>query len=88
MVLVALVGGLAIYTGTFSFWWLRSPARLEMFQGRRVHIVEFQFNSVSWRTESVWVPAFWFMEHVYGYEPDGFVAMGDDSVLTYSKFLP
>ncbi len=88
LMLASLTAVLALYVGTFSFWWLTSPTRLEDFQRRRVRTVEFQFNSVSWRTEPFWAPAFWFMERVIGYEPGGLAAMEDHSILIYVSRLP
>ena len=77
---------LAIYIGTFSYWWLRSPVKtMTTKSGRQMRVVEFQFNKVSWPTYTIWVPAFWFMEHVCGYHEAGFMAMYDQSVLRYAK---
>jgi hypothetical protein len=82
VVLVLLVA----YVGTFSYWWLRSPVKTTTTKsGRQVRVVEFQFNKVSWRTQVVWLPAFWFMEHVRGYQEAGFVAMYDESIMRYAK---
>lgn len=75
------------YAGTFSYWWWSSPARVVAQDGGRVRIVEFTFNSVSWRTQEMWTPAFWFVEHLGGYQRAGFVAMYEDSVLWYVKTL-
>ena len=77
---------LAIYVGTFSYWWLRSPVKtMTAKSGRQVRVVEFQFNKVSWHTQIIWLPAFWFMEHVCGYKESGFAAMYDESVQLYAK---
>lgn len=53
--------------------------------GSQLYIVEFQFNKVSWHTQIIWIPAFWFMEHVVGYEEAGFAAMYDQSIQRYVK---
>jgi hypothetical protein len=34
----------------------------------------------------VWLPAFSFMEHVYGYEKGGYAAMHDQSVVEYLRW--
>ena len=82
---LALILSAGIYVGVFSYWWLRSSSRLEAWQGKQVRVVEFQFNAVSWHTEPLWMPAFWFMEHVCGYERGGYAAMEEESVQSYAK---
>jgi hypothetical protein len=85
--LVAACGvvGVCAYVGVFSWWWLRSPSRVVVLNGRQVRVVEFQFNWVSTRTEVVWTPAFWFMESVCGYREQGYIAMFDESRRVYAK---
>ena len=79
---------LLLYVGTFSYWWLSSPARqVTTKDGRQVRVVEFQFNKVSWYTQIIWIPAFWFMEHVVGYGEPGFAAAYEHSVLLYVRKL-
>ena len=78
---------LLTYIGTFTYWWQCSP--VEHFttkDGRQIRVVKFQFNKVSWHTRIIWLPAFWFMEHVCGYEKGGFAAMYDKSAMEYLKF--
>jgi len=83
---VAFLVLLAIYVGTFSYWWLRSPARtLTLKDGQQIYEVRFTFNSLSYHTAYIWLPAFWFMEHVRGYEYVGLIAMYDQSIYIYSK---
>lgn len=77
---------LLVYVSTFSYWWLRSPVKMTTTNSaRQVRVVEFQFNKVSWHTQIIWVPAFWFMEHVCGYQEAGFAAMDDKSIMRYAK---
>ena len=82
LALTLIVG---VYVVVFSYWWLRSPSRVEAQQGKQVRIVEFQFNALSWHTEPLWIPAFWFMESVCGYEQGGYAAMEGQSVQLYVK---
>jgi hypothetical protein len=78
---------LSLYIGTFSYWWLSSPVKKATAKnGRAVRIVEFQFNKVSWYTQIIWIPAFWFMEHGVGYQEVGFVAMYDQSIMRYGRY--
>ena len=80
---------LAIYVATFSYWWVRSPAKLMTAKnGRKVRVVEFQYNAVLWHTYLLWIPAFWFVESFCGYEAGGFAAMEEHSVQRYAKTLP
>lgn len=75
-----------IYCGTFSYWWLTSPSEEVTWKnGSQGRVVAFQFNRVSWHTHMIWLPAFWFMEKVVGYEAGGFAAMGDESIQEYLK---
>jgi hypothetical protein len=69
---ISIVVGLVLmmlYIGTFSFWWLRSPVQTITTQsGQQVRIIKFQDDSrVYWYTQTIWIPAFWFMEHICGY---------------------
>jgi hypothetical protein len=53
--------------------------------GRDDRIVEFQFNRVSYHTQLIWLPAFWFMERVCGYREAGFAAMHEESIQRFAK---
>ena len=65
---------------------LRSPVKMMTTNsGRQIRVVEFQFNKVSWNTQVIWLPAFWFMEHISGYQEAGFAAMYDESIIRYAK---
>ena len=85
--LLAACGVLSLcaYVTTFSSWWLGSPARVVVVDGREVRVVEFQFNWFSTRTEALWRPAFWFMESVCGYRQQGYIAMFEESRVIYAK---
>jgi len=83
--IVSTIVALALYCGVFSFWWFRSPSRQATWRGKNVRIVEFHFNSLSWRTRPFWTPAFWFVEDVCGYEQSGFIALYEQSVQIYLK---
>ena len=79
----AFLVAFALYVGTFSYWWLSAPSKIVNWRGQRVRFVDFQFNTFSWHTEIMWLPAFWFVEHVCGYEPGGFAAMHEQSVQVF-----
>lgn len=74
-----------VYVGTFSFWWLGSPVKVHTTNGKEVRTVEFHMTPFRWRTQSIWIPAFWFMENVLGYESAGLIAAYEDSVYFYAK---
>jgi hypothetical protein len=77
------------YVGTFSYWWQQSPRKLRMTKGGiQVEVVEFEFNKVSWHTQMLWFPAFWSMEHVFGYQQDSLLAMEEHSVVRYVRPAP
>jgi hypothetical protein len=76
---------ISIYIGIFSFWWLRSPSKNMVIQGQTIHEVQFAYNTISFHTYIFWAPAFWFMEHACGYEPVGYIAMEEKSIMVYVK---
>ena len=76
---------LSIYVGLFSHWWIRSPVKTKTIGGKQVRIVEFHFNALSYYTGPLWLPAFWFVERVAGYERGGYATMEKDSVIEYLK---
>ena len=82
---VWFLGALVLYVSTFSYWWLTSPTKELVIQGHKVHEVQFTYNKVSYYTGPIWIPAFWFMQHVCGYEEVGFIAMYEKSIMVYSK---
>ena len=38
-----------------------------------------------WRTRLIWVPAFWFMESVYGYGVTEGIAAGEESIYEFTR---
>jgi hypothetical protein len=56
-----------------------------MIKGKQVRVVEFHYNSFFCHTETIWIPAFWFVENVCGYESGGFAAMEENSIQLYLK---
>ena len=82
---VGLLVILGVYVGVFSYWWFQNPVTTKTLRGRQVRIVQFRFNAFSWHTRLIWQPAFWFVEHVRGYEMVGYAAMEKDSVIEYLK---
>lgn len=83
--LICLLVTVGLYVATFSYWWLRSPSKDVTIEGKTVHVVHFTFNKVSYYSGPLWVPAFWSMEHVFGYEYCGIVAMYHQSIYIYAK---
>ena len=85
LICVCVLLMIGLYVALFASWWFRSPSRVVSVGGRNVHVVEFQFNWLSSRTEPLWTPAFWFMEHACGYSEQGYIALYDDSRIVYAK---
>jgi hypothetical protein len=78
---------LALYVGTFSYWWQRSPVKMTTAKsGRQVRTVEFQFSKISWHTEPLWIPAFWFVERFCGYERGAYAAMEEHSIQRFHRY--
>jgi len=76
---------LAIYVGTFYYWWSQSPVQVYTEGGRQVRYVDFHYNPVLWHTEVLWIPAFLWIEHVCGYKHVSIAAMEGQSIVTYSR---
>ncbi len=74
-----------LYAVSFVVWWQTSPVTTMTVQGKQYRSVELHFNAFFWRTQIIWIPAFWFMEHVGGYEFDGFAGMEEHSVIRFTK---
>jgi hypothetical protein len=83
--LIGSASMLAIYIGVFSYWWFQSPVTSRTLGGKEVRIVQFHFNTLSWHTQLLWQPAFWFVERVSGYERGGYVALEENSVIEYLR---
>lgn len=79
---------LGIYILTFAYWWLRSPSSVFLDDGKRVHLVAFKWSKAYIATEELWVPAFWFMKHVMGYQKMGSILMFENSITHYIKKEP
>jgi hypothetical protein len=74
------------YIGTFSYLWLRSPSYVgTSVQGWQCKYVDFHFDNFSYRTRVLWIPAFWFMEKVCGYEDTAEVLAGPGTIIYYGK---
>jgi hypothetical protein len=80
--LLTLVAG---YVGVFSYWWQSSPVRVYTERGRQVRDVDIHYNAVFWHTDVLWIPAFWWMEHVHGYRYVSVAAMEEQTIVTYSR---
>jgi hypothetical protein len=77
---LALIG---IYIGTFSCCWFLSPSQVTLWQGRKVH--EVSFRAID---DRIWKPAFWFVEHVCGYENYQYAAgMENGDIYVFTRFL-
>ncbi len=83
--LAAAAVGLGLYIATFTYWWVRSPSATFINNGKQIHVVEFQWSKAYLRTEPIWAPAFWVVEHVMGYKRRGIVAMFENSLVIYTK---
>jgi hypothetical protein len=76
-----------IYAVTFACLWLRSPSYTTYENGTQFRVVEYQFNSFSWRTRVLWIPALRFMEAVVGYRNVGERIGGKQSKILFARAL-
>ncbi|GEM_PF-3379763 len=74
---------ISFYIGTFSCCWFLSPSSVGSWQGRKVHSVAFQTGI----DRKIWDPAFWFVEHVCGYENYESAGGIESSIFVFTKFL-
>ena len=81
-----MAGALLIsYVTLFSIWWLRSPSKTITIDSRQVRIVHFRYTKFYYRTQVLWIPAHFVVEHVLGYEPVSLMAAESESILEYAK---
>jgi hypothetical protein len=74
---------IGIYIGTFSCCWFLSPSQVILRQDRKVR--EVSFRTID---DGIWRPAFWFVEHVSGYENYQYAAgMENGDIYVFTKFL-
>ena len=83
--LLILASLVLVYVGTFSYWWLTNPIEVHTVNGKNVRTVEFRMTPFRWHTRYLWIPAFWFMQNVRGYESTGLIAAYEESVYFYAK---
>lgn len=82
---VVLSTCLAVYVGVFSYWWLSAKTTVAFVNGQRQVVVRVHENRCMRKTYPIWTPAFWFMEHVFGYRYAGYIAAMEDSAIVYEK---
>ena len=76
---------LAGYTVMFSQWWHKSPRYTKLVAGKPVEYLEFHYNSFSWRTRVIWIPALWCAKSMGGYHELGFAAAYEHSMVLYAR---
>jgi len=82
---LALLATVLVYSATFTYKWRTSPVEKRLVAGREICYVQFHFNAFFWRTQILWSPAFWFVEHVCGYEFVSYIPLEQDSIVEYAK---
>jgi len=66
--LLVLLVLLVVYAGVFTYMWMNSMAQiLDTSDGKQVRQVMLRKTRFVDCTLPVWRPAFWFMEHIFGY---------------------
>ena len=73
------------YVGVFWSWWSQSPTRVYVERGREVRDVDIHYNRFFWKTDVIWIPAFWWMEYIRGYKYISVAAMEEQTIVTYSR---
>ncbi|MEQ2008369.1 MAG: hypothetical protein ABMA26_16435 [Limisphaerales bacterium] len=53
--------------------------------GKPVRIIQVRYNRFFWKTDPIWFPAFFFVQHVCGYERGGYAPMEHESVVEFVK---
>ena len=76
---------LVLYVSTFLYWWLAAKGSSLVSNGKQIRIIEVHQNRLMYHTQPIWEPAFWFMEHIFGYTYGGFSAAEENSAFIYGR---
>ena len=81
----ALLILLVLYVAVFSCWWMSAKRKPVFIKGQWHVEVQVHQSSLMYYTQPVWKPAFWFVEHVGGYQYAGYTAAMEDSAFVFEK---
>jgi hypothetical protein len=70
------------YAAIFCVWWVKRPRTAKTLDGRTVWLVEVGSDQFLPGGEYLWYPAFWTLQHAFGYQPIGF-AVGTNRDVGY-----
>jgi hypothetical protein len=85
---IALLVIACVYAATFGIWWVKRPRTAQTEDGRTVWLVEVGSDRFLPGNEYLWYPGFWTLQHVFGYQPVGFVVETDRDVGYRAKNPP
>jgi hypothetical protein len=83
--LIAVLILLLSYAVFWSYHWGTGKRRVFTANGKQVTEVMVHEGDLIYYTRSVWKPAFWCMEHWFGYQYGGYLAMHEDSAFVFYK---
>src|SRR5438876_8173925 len=85
---VALLSVVCAYAAIFGIWWAKRPRTAQSVGGRTVWLVEVHSDRFLPGGEYLWYPAFWTLQHVFGYRAVGFAPEADKDVVFWARNPP
>ena len=83
--LIPVFAFVLFYVGFWSYRWVTGKRRVFAENGKQVTEVIVHEGDLIHHTRPVWQPAFWCMEHWFGYRYHGYLAMHEDSAFVFYK---
>jgi len=90
-ILIAILVCLSAYAAVFAIWWGNCPRNARSIGDRTVWIVECHSRNVpldGLGGEYLWYPAFWTLQHVFGYRAVGFAVGQEEDVVYWVRNPP
>lgn len=76
---------IAAYISVFVVWWLRCPREIHAGPNGSIPLVACHSRSLPIHSETFWIPAFWSLKNLFGYQPVGFGPQLDGDVVFWAK---
>ena len=84
-ILIPVLALVLLYVGFWSYRWSTAKRRVFTADGKQITEVLVCEGDLIYYTRPVWRPAFWCMEHWFGYQYAGYLAMREDSAFAFYK---
>ena len=85
---VVLLAVVFAYAAIFGIWWSKHPRTAQRVDGQMMSLVEVYSDRSLPGAENVWLPAFWTLQHIFGYRVVGFAPGADKDVVFWARNPP